>query len=166
MVASRIKLISGLLNPVEKTLGALIKSLNSVPLCKVQSLGINTPGRRDCEARLLGQLIRDLHSKRLWPLPAVTDVRHSVSSLAKIIADMAVVPKEPPRTGENQWHWRCRALSLPSGLRQGDLNHSLDYTFAISAEQVQHMKRQAKLTETEGAVPGSARLCSRALWPC
>lgn len=158
--------MSSLLGPVEKSLDALVKSLSSDSPCKERNLGTNDQSRKDCEARLLGQLIRDLHTHRLWPLPAATKTTISASSLAKIIADMAVVPKQSALFGALAPHWQCRALSLPAGLRQVDPNHSLDYTFALSSEEVQHMKRQAKLTGTEGVVPGSARLGHRALWPC
>lgn len=164
MATARIKLISSLIEPLKKRVDELIKGECPVAICTShRARGVED--KKNCEARLLGQLIRDLYTHKLWPLPSAEGVQHTPSDLAKLIAKMAIVPKRAHGSGD-QLHWSCRAVSMPAGLREGDPNHLLDYSFALRDEEVQHMKRQAKLAGTEGVIPGSALFGHRVLWPC
>ncbi|KXJ85603.1 hypothetical protein Micbo1qcDRAFT_169280 [Microdochium bolleyi] len=161
-------MIAVLIAPVRERLDLLVKG-GSTPgaVCKAkkQKTVDQAHMQKECEDRILGQLIRDLFTHKLWPIPDTAQIKSSPSALAKVVADLGVVIAAG-LFGSAGNHARCREIpAWTDATTTGTEVYSLSYSYTPSSEEIAHMNRQAMLTGMTSLNCGNGQASAQVLFP-
>lgn len=159
----RTWIVSKLLGDVEKSIQTVVSGGGDHNFCKNNIFAV--ADSKDCTARLLGQLMRDLHGHELWPLPLSADSQLTPIALTKTIVDLVNIPPSKFVRTRAAHHLNCRAVSMPNAKNNDDGDYVPHYVCALAEADELYMAKQAKQLGTNGVMPGAAKPNARTLWP-
>ncbi|KAJ1324718.1 hypothetical protein MN608_09421 [Microdochium nivale] len=154
VLTRRLVIIGYLTMSLEHYMTTLVDSWSSpVGYCCAVSTTTLTIGRKeqiDCEARMLGFLIRELKRRGLWPIPPPEEVDLDTESFCTLVDTLSTTTRRGQHVGD---HRDCvvdlRCSIFFSSAVDGGLTtwqDSLECKYVADEEEVAHMARQRLLT--------------------
>lgn len=116
--------------------------------CASRGQGDNAELSRECDALVLGCLIKELSEAQLWPIPEPADVDISVSGLGAILLDLSCYHKSVNGRENHPAHEKC---VFTAGLRK-DVQQVLNTLLTgITGTDRQHLQVQAQKAGQQAA---------------
>ncbi|KAJ1324717.1 BTB/POZ domain-containing protein 3/6 [Microdochium nivale] len=106
VVFKRFEISSSLITPLNQAITRIMNN-SAAPLgiCRSSCPAVSDQERLDCEALILGHLLRKLCCSKFWPIPAPAEVILTARELIRLLNDLKLVRTQYPRIYRPKHHY-------------------------------------------------------------